>query len=145
MRARPALLPGVGIQVARRRRWPDYPAGVTSSGHARLGRGIVASGLLAAGALVLWLIAISASWLSGCPEGSGTASAGLEQSASPWPPGAQCLAEAPASGLYVHEALPWAEVAIVGLLAAAVIVLVAGVVGAIRGLRWRDDRVGSPV
>jgi hypothetical protein len=118
---------------------------VTSSGHARLGRGIVAGGLLAAAALLLWLTAICASWLSGCPEGSGTASAGLEQSASAWPPGAQCLAEAPASGLYVHEALPWVKAAIVGLLAAAVIVLVAGVVGAIRGLRWRDDRMGSPV
>jgi hypothetical protein len=94
--------------------------------------------VLAVAALVVWLLAISASWLAGCP---GAASAGLEQGASAWPPGAQCLADGQGAGSHVYEALPWAKAAIVALLALAVIVLVAGLVGAVRGLRWRDDRL----
>ncbi len=113
---------------------------MTSSGHARLGRGIVAGGLFAAAALVVWLIAISASWLSGCP---GRAGAGVAEGVSAWPPGARCVADAD-SGLLVHEAMPWVKAAIVVLLALAVIVLLAGIVGAARGLRWRDERLASP-
>ena len=58
---------------------------------------------------------------------------------SGWPPGAHCLGDAAGSGPFVYEAMPWAEAAIVGLLALAVIVLVGAVLGSVRGLRWRDD------
>jgi hypothetical protein len=112
---------------------------VTSSGHARLGRGIVAGGLLAAAALVLWLVAISASWLWGCP---GRAGAGVAEGVSGWPPGSRCVADG--SGTFVHEAMPWAGAAIVVLLALAVIVLLAGIVGAARGLRWREEGLAPP-
>jgi hypothetical protein len=111
---------------------------VTASGHARLGRGIVAGGLFAAAALVLWLIALSASWLSGCP---GPAGSGVAEGVSAWPPGSQCVADG--SGSLVHEAMPWAEAAIVVLLVLAVIVLLAGVVGAARGVRWRGERLAQ--
>jgi hypothetical protein len=100
----------------------------------------VAGGLFAAAALVLWLAAISASWLAGCPRSS--AVAGFDGGISGWPPGAHCLRDAADSGPFVYEAMPWAEAAIVGLLALAVIVLVAAVVGSVRGLRWRDDHPG---
>lgn len=109
---------------------------MTSSGHARLGRGIAAGGLFAAAALVLWLVAISASWLSGCP---GRAGAGVAEGVSGWPPGSRCVADG--SGTFVHEAMPWAGAAIVVLLALAVIVLLAGIAGAARGLRWREERL----
>ena len=95
--------------------------------------------MFAAAALVVWLVAISASWLSGCP---GRAGAGVAEGVSAWPPGAQCVADAN-SGL-VHEAMPWAKAAIVVLLALAVIVLLAGIVGAARGLRWRAERLAPP-
>jgi hypothetical protein len=113
---------------------------VTSSGHAKLGRGILAAGLLAMSALMLWLVAISASWVSGCPRGA-AASPGADAGASAWPPGAECLAQGPGGDTYVHEALPWIEVAIVGLLVASAIVLVAGIFGAIQGLRLRGERI----
>ena len=109
---------------------------MTSSGHARLGRGIAAGGLFAAAALVLWLVAISASWLSGCP---GRAGAGVAEGVSDWPPGSRCVADG--SGTFVHEAMPWAGAAIVVLLALAVIVLLAGIAGAARGLRWGEERL----
>ena len=109
---------------------------MTSSGHARLGRGIAAGGLFAAAALVLWLVAISASWLSACP---GRATAGVAEGVSGWPPGSRCVADG--SGTFVHEAMPWAGAAIVVLLALAVIVLLAGIAGAARGLRWREERL----
>ena len=109
---------------------------MTSSGHARLGRGIVAGGLHAAAALVLWLVAITASWLSACP---GRAGAGVAEGVSGWPPGSRCVADG--SGTFVHEAMPWAGAAIVVLLALAVIVLLAGIAGAARGLPWREERL----
>jgi hypothetical protein len=112
---------------------------VTSSGHARLGRGIVAGGLFAAAALIMWLVAISVSWLSACP---GRAAAGVAEGVSGWPPGSRCVADG--SGTFVHQAMPWAGAAIVVLLALAVIVLLAGIVGAARGLRQREERLWPP-
>jgi hypothetical protein len=104
----------------------------------------VAGGLCAAAALALWLVAISASWVAGCPQSS--AVAGFDGGVSAWPPGANCLRDAADSGPFVYEALPWAEVAVVALLALATIVLAAGLLGAVRGLRWRRDRsAGSRV
>jgi hypothetical protein len=110
---------------------------VTPSGHARLGRGIVAGGLFAAAALVLWLVALSASWLSGCP---GRAGAGVAEGVAGWPPAARCVADG--SGPLAHEAMPWADAAIVVLLLLAVVVLLAGVVGAVGGVRRRGERIG---
>ncbi|MGH2987173.1 MAG: hypothetical protein ACRDLO_10880, partial [Solirubrobacterales bacterium] len=111
---------------------------MTCAGHARLGRGIVAGGLSAAAALVVWLVAVSASWVAGCPQSSAVSS--FDGGVSAWPPGAHCLSDRADSGPFVYEALPWAEVAVVALLALALIVLVAAVVVSVHGLRLRDDR-----
>jgi hypothetical protein len=103
----------------------------------------VAGALCASAALVLWLAAISASWLAGCPQSS--AVAGFDGGVSAWPPGAHCLGDGADSGPFVYEALPWAEVAVVALLALATIVLAAGLLGAVRGLRRRGRSAASGV
>jgi hypothetical protein len=99
----------------------------------------VAAALCAAAALVVWLVALSASWVAGCPQSS--AVSGFDGGVSAWPPGAHCLRDAADSGPFVYEALPWAEVAVVALLALALIVLVAAVLVSVRGVRLRDDRL----
>jgi hypothetical protein len=96
----------------------------------------VAGGLCAAAALVLWLVAVSVSWVAGCPRSS--AVAGFDGGVSAWPPGANCLRDTADSGQFVYEALPWAEAAVVALLVLGTIMLAAGLLGAVRGLRRRD-------
>jgi hypothetical protein len=63
----------------------------------RFGLGLTAAALLSGLAVVLWLVALSASWGSDCPR-PGRGPEGLDKGVTLWPPGAQCYAGHPLEG-----------------------------------------------
>jgi len=88
--------------------------------------------VVAAGALILWGVAIWLSWGGDCPT-SGAGGGGLEKGISVWPPAAQCLDQQ--ADPFWHQALPWAPWVIGALVLAAGAILLTGLLVAIRDLR----------
>ncbi len=96
-----------------------------------LGPTVGAAVAVAAGALVLWGVALWLSWGGDCPAAG--AGGGLDKGLSVWPPAGQCLDRH--GDPFWHQALPWAPWAIGALLASAAAILLTGLVVAIRDLR----------
>jgi hypothetical protein len=96
--------------------------------------------VFAAGALILWAVALWVSWGGECPTPS-PRDGGLDKGISVWPPAAQCLDRS--GDPFWHQALPWATWIIAVLIAAAAAILLAGLVAAIRDLR-RPAEPASP-
>ena len=88
--------------------------------------------MLAAGALILWGIALWASWGGSCPQPN-AGDGGLDKGVSVWPPAAECVDRH--GGAFWHQALPWAPWLIGALIATAAVVLLIGLAVAIRDLR----------
>jgi hypothetical protein len=106
-----------------------------------LGPTVGSAVVLAAGALVLWGIALWVSWGGSCPTGSNTRG-GLDKGVSVWPPAAQCT-NAHGSTFW-HQALPWATWVIGALVLAAAAVLLTGLIVAIRDLIRPAQPAGNP-
>jgi len=97
-----------------------------------LGPTVGSAVVLAVSAFILWGLALWLSWGGSCPN-SGETSGGLDKGISVWPPAAQCTN--PHGGTFWHEALPWATWLIGALILAAAVVLLTGLIVAIRDLR----------
>jgi hypothetical protein len=92
---------------------------------------------LVVAALVIWFLAIAASWEAKCPpHGHGEFRnfqlSGRDKGIYVWPPGAQCVAE---HDIANHQAWPWAPWAVLVLFAGAGGVLLFGTVVTIRDLK----------
>ena len=108
-------------------------APVTSGRPRRLlGPTVGSAVVLAVSGLILWGLALWLSWGGSCPNSSET-TGGLDKGISVWPPAAQC--SNPHGGTFWHEALPWATWLIGALILAAAVVLLTGLIVAIRDLR----------
>jgi hypothetical protein len=97
-----------------------------------LGPTVGSAVVLAISALVLWGAALWVSWGGSCPS-SGQTTGGLDKGISVWPPAAECTNAH--GGTFWHQALPWATWLIGALILAAAVVLLTGLIAAIRDLR----------
>jgi len=104
-----------------------------------LGPTVGAAVVVAAGALIVWGVALWFSWGGECPS-RGAAGGGLDKGISVWPPAAECLNRQ--GDPFWHEALPWATWVIGVLVVAAAAILLTGLIVAIRDLR-RPAEAGS--
>ena len=89
--------------------------------------------MLAGAALILWAVALWASWGGDCPA-SARLDEGLDRGIAVWPPAAECPGGGSGATLW-HQALPWAPWVIGVLIAAAATILLIGLVVTIRDLR----------
>lgn len=91
-------------------------------------------------ALIVWAVALWFSWGGECPTPTAQ-SGGLDKGIAVWPPAAQCVDQH--GSTFWHQALPWAPWVVGILIAAAAVILVTGLVAAIRDLR-RPAPAASP-
>jgi hypothetical protein len=115
------------------------PCGVAGSG-TRSAAALIAAVALVVVAAALWLLVITHSWASECPE-SGALPTGLDKAISLWPPGADCYAEPLRQGesnrLVIYEAAPFLKWIVLGLALTAVMTVIAGLAASISVLRSR--------
>jgi hypothetical protein len=158
-RAHFAELPTLAIAASVFRRAAGLVFGAVRSGRPRrlLGPTVGMAVVLAFSALAVWGAALWFSWGGECP-GSSAQSGSLDKGISVWPPAAECVDQQGNS--FWHEALPWATWVAAMLVAAAAVILLTGLVVAIRDLRrpapavsphvalleasFADDRRGGP-
>jgi hypothetical protein len=96
-----------------------------------LGPTVGVSAVLAICGLALWGAAVWLSWGGECP-GAASGGKGLGKSVAVWPPAAECVDQHGNS--FWHQALPWATWVVAILVAAAALILLMGLVVAIRDL-----------
>jgi hypothetical protein len=95
----------------------------------------LASLAIAAG---LWVTAVVASFFSECPATKDSPAGiptGLDKGLTAWPPAADCWE-------VTQEALPWADVAIVALVALGLAAILVGLIAEINRLRMSGDPRG---